>query len=45
VGDIVTIRSGALGALSNRINHCDRIAPWSFGVSELMRNLSARGLI
>jgi fumarylacetoacetate (FAA) hydrolase family protein len=45
LGDVVTIRSGSLGALSNRINHCDRIEPWSFGVSELMRNLSARGLI
>jgi fumarylacetoacetate (FAA) hydrolase family protein len=45
LGDVVTIRSGALGALSNRINHCDRIEPWTFGVGELMRNLSARGLI
>lgn len=45
LGDVVTIRSPALGAISNRINHCDRIEPWSFGVSELMRNLSARGLI
>jgi fumarylacetoacetate (FAA) hydrolase family protein len=45
LGDVVTIRSASLGALSNRINHCDRIEPWSFGVSELMRNLSARGLI
>ena len=45
LGDVVTIRSPSLGALSNRINYCDRIEPWSFGVSELMRNLSARGLI
>jgi fumarylacetoacetate (FAA) hydrolase family protein len=45
LGDVVTIRSPALGAISNRINHCDRIEPWSFGVTELMRNLSARGLI
>src|SRR5690242_12129544 len=45
LGDVVTIRSASLGALSNRINYCDRIAPWTFGVSELMRNLSARGLI
>jgi len=45
LGDVVTIRSAQLGALSNRINHCDRIEPWNFGVSELMRNLSARGLI
>jgi fumarylacetoacetate (FAA) hydrolase family protein len=45
LGDVVTVRSPSLGALSNRINYCDRIAPWAFGVCELMRNLSARGLI
>jgi fumarylacetoacetate (FAA) hydrolase family protein len=45
LGDVVTVRSPTLGALSNRINYCDRIAPWTFGVCELMRNLSARGLI
>ena len=45
LGDVVTVRSPTLGALSNRINYCDRITPWTFGVCELMRNLSARGLI
>ena len=45
LGDVVTIRATALGALSNRINYCDRIAPWSFGLGDLMRNLSSRGLI
>ena len=45
MGDVVTVRSPTLGALSNRINYCDRIAPWTFGACELMRNLSARGLI
>jgi len=45
LGDVVTVRSPSIGALSNRINHCDRIAPWTFGVTELMRNLSERGLI
>ena len=45
LGDVVTVRSPTIGALSNRINHCDRIAPWTFGVTELMRNLSERGLI
>jgi fumarylacetoacetate (FAA) hydrolase family protein len=45
VGDVVTIRSPALGALSNRVDYCDRIAPWTYGVAELMRNLAARGLI
>jgi fumarylacetoacetate (FAA) hydrolase family protein len=45
LGDVVTIRSPQLGTLSNRINYCDRIAPWTYGVSDLMRNLAARGLI
>jgi fumarylacetoacetate (FAA) hydrolase family protein len=45
LGDVVTVRSPTIGALSNRINHCDRIAPWTFGVTELMRNLSERGFI
>lgn len=44
-GDVVTVRSRHLGALVNRVDHCHRIAPWSFGVAALMRNLSERGLI
>lgn len=45
VGDIVSIRSPKLGTLTNRVNHCDKIAPWTFGSSALMRNLAARGLL
>ena len=45
LGDVVTISSPKLGALSNRINYCNRIAPWTYGVSDLLRNLVARGLI
>jgi fumarylacetoacetate (FAA) hydrolase family protein len=45
VGDVVTVSAPTLGALSNRVDYCDRIAPWTFGVADLMRNLSARGLI
>jgi fumarylacetoacetate (FAA) hydrolase family protein len=45
LGDVVTVRSRRLGALVNRVQHCHRIAPWTFGVSALMRNLSERGLI
>jgi fumarylacetoacetate (FAA) hydrolase family protein len=45
VGDVVTVRSRHLGALVNRVDHCHRITPWTFGVSALMRNLSERGLI
>jgi fumarylacetoacetate (FAA) hydrolase family protein len=45
VGDLVSIRSPKLGTLSNRVNHCDKIPPWTFGISALMRNLAARGLL
>jgi fumarylacetoacetate (FAA) hydrolase family protein len=45
VGDLVSIRSPKLGTLTNRVNHCDKIPPWTFGVAALMRNLAARGLL
>ena len=45
VGDIVTIRSPRLGTLCNRVNHSDRVAPWTFGVRALIANLAARGLL
>ncbi|MFO1319393.1 MAG: fumarylacetoacetate hydrolase family protein [Burkholderiales bacterium] len=45
VGDIVTVRSSRLGGLVNRVNHCHRVAPWTFGVSALLRNLAERGLV
>ncbi|MGE5151092.1 MAG: fumarylacetoacetate hydrolase, partial [Rhodospirillaceae bacterium] len=45
VGDLVSIRSPKLGTLTNRVNHCDKIAPWTFGTSALMRNLAGRGLL
>ena len=45
VGDIVTIATPALGALINRVEHADRIAPWTFGTGALMRNLARRGLL
>jgi fumarylacetoacetate (FAA) hydrolase family protein len=45
VGDTVGIASPRLGRLVNRVDHCDRIEPWTFGVSALMRNLMARGLL
>jgi fumarylacetoacetate (FAA) hydrolase family protein len=43
LNDVVTVSSPTLGALSNRVNYCDRIAPWTFGIAELMVNLAARG--
>jgi fumarylacetoacetate (FAA) hydrolase family protein len=45
LGDIVTISAERLGALTNRVGHSDRIAPWTYGVTALMRSLSARGLL
>ncbi len=45
VGDVVTIATPTLGALVNRVNHCDRIPPWTFGASALFRNLAQRGLV
>ncbi len=45
VGDVVTIRAEKLGALVNRVNHCDQIAPWTYGVADLMNNLARRGLL
>jgi fumarylacetoacetate (FAA) hydrolase family protein len=44
-GDVVTVATPTLGALVNRVEHTDRIAPWSFGVGALMRNLAERGLL
>jgi fumarylacetoacetate (FAA) hydrolase family protein len=45
VGDLVTVSTPTLGALVNRVNHTDRIAPWTFGTSALMTNLAQRGLL
>ena len=45
VGDLVSIRSPKLGTLTNRVNHCDKVPPWTFGLAALMRNLAVRGLL
>lgn len=45
IGDIVTVSTPALGALVNRVDHTDRIAPWTFGTGALMKNLAQRGLL
>jgi fumarylacetoacetate (FAA) hydrolase family protein len=44
VGDVVTIRSGKLGTLRNRVNTSDKVAPWNFGLRALLASLAARGL-
>jgi len=45
VGDVVTISTPQLGALVNRVDHSDKIRPWTFGAGALMANLARRGLI
>jgi fumarylacetoacetate (FAA) hydrolase family protein len=45
VGDIVTVATPGLGQLSNRIRYSHECAPWSYGVSHLMRHLASHGLI
>lgn len=45
LGDIVTISAPKLGALVNRMRHSTECAPWTFGMSHLMRNLARRGLL
>jgi fumarylacetoacetate (FAA) hydrolase family protein len=45
VGDVVTVSTPRLGALVNRVQHCDTVAPWTFGVTSLMRHLAHRGLL
>ncbi len=44
-GDIVTVSTPLLGALTNRMKSSDDCAPWSFGIRDLMGNLARRGLI
>jgi fumarylacetoacetate (FAA) hydrolase family protein len=45
VGDIVSVSTPAIGTLVNRVEHSDRIAPWTFGTTALMKNLARRGLL
>jgi fumarylacetoacetate (FAA) hydrolase family protein len=45
VGDVVTVSTPTLGGLVNRVNHTDRIPPWTFGAVALMTNLAERGLL
>ncbi|MCX7305689.1 MAG: fumarylacetoacetate hydrolase family protein [Hyphomicrobiales bacterium] len=45
VGDIVTISSPKLGALVNRVRLSPDCAPWTYGASHLMRDLSAAELL
>jgi fumarylacetoacetate (FAA) hydrolase family protein len=45
VGDVVTVSTGKLGTLANRVNTSDKVAPWTYGATALMRDLARRGLL
>jgi fumarylacetoacetate (FAA) hydrolase family protein len=45
VGDIVTVSTPKLGALVNRVNTSDRIAPWTYGAGALMQSLARRKVL
>jgi fumarylacetoacetate (FAA) hydrolase family protein len=45
LGDVVSISSALLGSLHNEVTHSGDAPHWTFGVSALFRNLSARGLL
>lgn len=45
VGDIVSVKAGPLGTLTNRIQTTDKVRPWNFGIADLMTNLANRHLL
>lgn len=45
VGDVVTIKAPALGALTTRVNTTDKVRRWNFGIADLMNNLANRQLL
>lgn len=45
LGDLVTVATPALGMLVNRVNHSDKVPPWTYGAMALMRDLARRGLL
>lgn len=44
-GDIVTVSTPKLGALTNEVVHCEQAESWTYGLADLFRNLAGRGLI
>jgi fumarylacetoacetate (FAA) hydrolase family protein len=45
VGDRVSVSTPELGCLVNRVQTSDKIAPWTYGVSALMKDLARQGLL
>jgi fumarylacetoacetate (FAA) hydrolase family protein len=44
-GDVVRVFTPRLGVLENKVTTSEEAPPWTFGVSDLMRNLARRGLL
>jgi fumarylacetoacetate (FAA) hydrolase family protein len=45
VGDVVTVTTPQLGQLANRVNTSDKVKPWTYGISALMRDLARRQVL
>lgn len=45
VGDVVTISSPLIGSLINEVQLSEACPPWSFGIRDLMNNLSDRNML
>jgi fumarylacetoacetate (FAA) hydrolase family protein len=45
MGDIVSVSTPSLGTLSNRVRLATECPPWSYGASQLMRDLAKAGLL
>ena len=45
MGDLVQVATPSLGMLVNRVGASDTVAPWTYGVAALMRDLARRGLL
>ncbi|MES1975128.1 MAG: fumarylacetoacetate hydrolase family protein [Pseudomonadota bacterium] len=42
IGDVVTVSTPSLGALTNKVCHCEDAPPWTYGIAALMRDLARR---
>ena len=45
VGDVVRVSTPKLGVLENKVTTSKAAPPWNFGVGDLMKNLTQRGLL
>jgi fumarylacetoacetate (FAA) hydrolase family protein len=43
--DLVRVSTESLGTLENKVTFCDAAPAWTFGISDLMKNLAQRGLL